>query len=70
MPKDKLDFIFGKFSKLKCSNTDQDFKGSGIGLYIVKQFVNELGGMIEVESNLGIGSTFKVLLPLTNPQTV
>jgi signal transduction histidine kinase/ligand-binding sensor domain-containing protein len=38
-------------------------KGSGIGLYIVKETVTKLGGSITVKSKLGEGSTFEVILP-------
>ena len=38
--------------------------GMGIGAYETKQYVNELGGGIEVESELGKGSTFRIFLPL------
>lgn len=64
IPKDKINFIFDKFSKLKLSNTEQNFKGSGVGLYIVKQFVNDLGGTVEVKSEFGKGSVFMVSLPV------
>ncbi len=64
IPQAKLNFIFDKFYKIKLSNQDSEFKGSGIGLYIVKQFVDELGGTIKVKSKLNKGSTFTVSLPL------
>jgi len=38
-------------------------EGSGIGLYMVKKMVESAGGKIEVESQLGIGSTFRVYFP-------
>jgi PAS domain S-box-containing protein len=38
-------------------------EGSGIGLYMVKKMVENAGGKIEVESQLGAGSTFRVYFP-------
>jgi signal transduction histidine kinase len=37
--------------------------GSGLGLYIVKQTVERLEGSVTVESELGVGTTFRLLLP-------
>ncbi len=37
--------------------------GSGLGLYIVKQTIEKLGGSITVESQLGQGTTFRIVLP-------
>lgn len=39
-------------------------KGSGLGLYIVRETVEKMGGTIEVSSGVGIGSTFTIQLPL------
>jgi signal transduction histidine kinase len=41
--------------------------GSGLGLYVVRQFTDLLGGSIEVDSQAGRGTTFRVWLPLTSP---
>lgn len=41
----------------------QHVEGSGIGLYIVRRIVENAGGSIEVESKLGEGALFRVLLP-------
>jgi PAS domain S-box-containing protein len=38
-------------------------EGSGLGLYIVKNAVEKLGGKVSVESDLGLGTTFKIALP-------
>jgi signal transduction histidine kinase len=38
-------------------------KGSGLGLYIVKESLGQLGGSVTLKSQLGEGSTFTVLLP-------
>jgi signal transduction histidine kinase len=40
-----------------------DTKGSGLGLYIVKETVGKMGGNIEVCSAVGAGSTFTIRLP-------
>lgn len=41
-------------------------KGSGLGLYIVKETITKLSGTIQLESAPGIGSTFTVKLPYLN----
>ena len=53
-----LDRIFEMFYRAN----DQKV-GSGLGLYIVKESVERLGGRVEVESEAGIGTRFKIKLP-------
>lgn len=40
-----------------------DYNGTGLGMPIVKQLVEKMGGTITVESKLGEGSCFTVILP-------
>ena len=67
--------IFEKFRQGKSSMTEGDamkrgYSGSGLGLSIVKELCRLLDGSIAIESRLGLGSTFTVLLPWTlEPQT-
>jgi signal transduction histidine kinase len=58
-----LPHLFQKFYRAK-NVTIAEIPGSGIGLYIVKSIVEELGGGIEVQSELTEGSTFIVRLRL------
>jgi PAS domain S-box-containing protein len=60
-PRDQ-DRIFGRFERAAPS---RHFGGIGLGLWIVKQIVDALGGTIAVESQLGAGSVFTVELPCT-----
>jgi two-component system NtrC family sensor kinase len=55
--------IFEKF--YRASNVPKGVGGSGLGLAIVKSIVDSHQGRIWVESLLGQGSTFTVVLPLT-----
>lgn len=66
IPKEKSNMIYEKFSKLTLSNTGH-YKGLGLGLHIVKQFVDELDGDIEVTSEVGKGSVFTCTLPFKLP---
>ncbi|MGV3601361.1 MAG: hybrid sensor histidine kinase/response regulator transcription factor [Dyadobacter fermentans] len=62
IPADQHEKIFDRFYQ-NTSKTTILNQGSGIGLSIVKEFVQMHGGMIRVESAPGQGSTFTVALP-------
>jgi PAS domain S-box-containing protein len=58
---ENLERIFVRFERAVSS---RNYGGLGLGLYIVRQIVEALGGVISVTSELGAGSTFVVALPL------
>jgi two-component system, OmpR family, phosphate regulon sensor histidine kinase PhoR len=58
---ENLPQLFQEFFREKRSET-RDIDGNGLGLAIVKRLVERVGGQIEVESTLGVGSLFRVIL--------
>lgn len=58
---DRIPLIFQKFQQLD-STLDREYEGMGLGLALTKQIVELHGGWVEVESDLGDGSTFTVWL--------
>lgn len=63
IPRDEVEHIFDAFRQVE-GTTTRVHGGFGLGLSIVKQLVNLMGGNISVDSELGKGSTFSILLPL------
>jgi signal transduction histidine kinase len=62
IPSADLRHVFDRF--YRGSNVPKEVRGAGIGLWGVRQIVEQHGGTISVESQEGQGSTFEVRLPL------
>jgi len=62
IPPDVLPRIFDPFF-----TTKEAGKGTGLGLSISHRIVEQHGGSITVDSAVGIGTKFRVILPLTPP---
>lgn len=63
IPKESLDKIFDRFYRVDQSRA-RTGGGSGLGLAIVKALTEQLGGSIEVTSEVGKGSEFVIFLPV------
>ncbi len=62
-PQDRLQFMFQ--SGVSTSAILTDISGRGLGLAIVREKVEKLGGVVVVETQPGLGTTFGLRLPLT-----
>ena len=58
---DYFDQIFEMFKRL---HTRDKYEGTGLGLSVCKKVVERLGGSISIESTLGVGSVFTIVLPV------
>jgi len=66
IPADKFSQVFEKFKQI--SNTlGYAARGTGLGLPICREIVEQHGGRIWVESTVGVGSTFSFVIPLLEP---
>jgi signal transduction histidine kinase len=71
MTPDEQSRLFQRFYRAR-NNDTKDIAGTGLGLWIIKQYIEHMGGTIRVESEKGKGTTFIVSLPRAQkaaPQT-
>ncbi|MEM1251654.1 MAG: DAHL domain-containing protein [Cyanobacteria bacterium P01_H01_bin.21] len=69
MMPEQLQKIFNAFSQAD-SSTTRRYGGTGLGLTITKRFVQMMGGTVDVQSEVGKGTTFTIQIPLTVSDTV
>jgi signal transduction histidine kinase len=63
MSPEVMNRLFRIDSNVATRGTENE-KGTGLGLFLCKEFVEKHGGMIWVESELGKGSVFKFIIPV------
>jgi PAS domain S-box-containing protein len=64
IPAERLEELFQPFNRLGAENSY--IEGAGIGLTITRRIVEMMGGSVHVESDIGVGSTFTIDLPLAS----
>lgn len=62
MTEDQLKNVFEEFAQAETS-TSKDYGGTGLGLPICKKITELMGGKIEVQSKIGEGTTFSIIIP-------
>jgi two-component system phosphate regulon sensor histidine kinase PhoR len=67
IPREHLAKIFERFHRVD-NRDNREIGGTGIGLYLVKSMVEAHHGTVDVQSELGKGSTFIINLPLSQPK--
>ena len=63
-----IDLIFDRFHRGTRPGTET-IRSTGLGLYLVKQLLESMGGSVEVQSELDVGTTMTVVLPLDDLST-
>ncbi len=67
IPAEDLPHIFDKFYRVRTEDR-ANIKGTGLGLAITKSIVEAHGGEITVESEVNKGTTFRIVLPIKQPE--
>lgn len=62
IPKEAIPSLFQKFTQVKGER-----RGTGLGLYIAKKFIEDQNGTIDVSTSFGEGTTFTINIPLGDP---
>ncbi len=63
IPEDEQEYLFTRFFRAR---NVENIKGTGLGLNIVRRYVELLGGDIGFESKMGVGTTFHLSIPITS----
>ena len=66
IPTEELPKLFTRFHRIVRPELE-NIRSTGLGLYMVNKLVSGMGGEVHVESTEGVGSQFRVLLPLSAP---
>jgi len=64
IPPENLSKIFLPFFTTKGALGGSETPGTGLGLYVVYGIIKNFGGDVKVESEVGVGTTFKICLPI------
>lgn len=63
IPQESIDSIFEPFTQAN-NRSNRKFEGTGLGLTICRLLVSEMNGHISIDSDINVGTTFSIALPL------
>ncbi len=66
---DQREHIFEEFTRLEAGQRLEP-RGTGLGLAVVRRLTSMLGGRLRVESEVGVGTSFEITLPIGEPAAV